>query len=87
MQPTECDAFGVRRIDETTARDGTTDRVRRACKLDVMNDADWSALAQRLGEEKEAGRRYDLVFGSNFMHMVPLCVPAAIVWINHSCWC
>ncbi|BGP26499.1 hypothetical protein Rt10032_c11g4548 [Rhodotorula toruloides] len=70
VQPTECDSFGVKRIDETTSREGMTDRVRRAVKLDVMDDEDWKEL-QRESADEEDGKRYELVFGSNFLHMVP----------------
>ncbi|KAK4336323.1 hypothetical protein RTBOTA2_005100 [Rhodotorula toruloides] len=70
IQPTECDSFGVKRINETVARDGA-ERVRRAIRVDVMSDGDWEGLGRRLREEEGEGKRYDLVFGSNFLHMVP----------------
>ncbi|BGP34171.1 hypothetical protein JCM10296v2_005986 [Rhodotorula toruloides] len=70
IQPTECDSFGVKRINETVSRE-RAERVRGAVRLDVMSDGDWEGLGRRLGEEEGEGKRYDLVFGSNFLHMVP----------------
>ncbi|BGO93731.1 hypothetical protein NBRC10512_006612 [Rhodotorula toruloides] len=70
IQPTECDSFGVKRIDQTVAREGA-ERVRAAVKVDVMSEGDWEGLGRKLREEEGEGKRYDLVFGSNFLHMVP----------------
>lgn len=39
-----------------------------------MSEGDWEGLGRKLREEEGEGKRYDLVFGSNFLHMVPLYV-------------
>ncbi|GAA5867143.1 hypothetical protein JCM3774_004408 [Rhodotorula dairenensis] len=85
VQPTECDEYGRERIDRAVT-DATTgqntqqggqgeSKVKRAKRLDVMNGQDWKALATSAAAAaaagEEAGDEYDLVFGSNFLHMIP----------------
>ncbi|GAA5986260.1 hypothetical protein JCM10908_006480 [Rhodotorula pacifica] len=74
IRPTECDDYGRERIDETVAaagrsegRRGVTEKIKRARRLDVMDGQDWQALA---GSTERSGA-YNLVFGSNFLHMIP----------------
>lgn len=86
VQPTECDLYGVRTIDETVHRaegEGKgpeslqRGKLRPAKKLDILDEADWEQLARPEQAERpgaNAGPLYDLVFGSNFLHMVPLSV-------------
>lgn len=78
IQPTECDEYGRDRIDRavssatgpSTERGDGASKVKRARRLDVMNDQDWQALAT--SESGAEPRAYDIVFGSNFLHMIPL---------------
>ncbi|GAA6048859.1 hypothetical protein JCM3770_003656 [Rhodotorula araucariae] len=70
-QPTECDSYGCRRIDETVLREGAVG-VRRAVEVDVMQREGWDALRVRLDEEAEIGdRAYDVVLAGNVVHMLP----------------
>ncbi|TKA53703.1 hypothetical protein B0A53_03745 [Rhodotorula sp. CCFEE 5036] len=81
IQPTECDEYGRERIDKTVAaaaaarakQDGqdrpliADDKIKGAKRLDVMNSQDWEAV----GTSGEPHGGYNLVFGSNFLHMIP----------------
>jgi hypothetical protein len=76
IQPTECDEYGCRAIDDMSEREGVRVQerkegeggVRRANRLDVLDKGDWERLSESLGGAEE---RYDLVVGSNFLHMIP----------------
>ncbi|KPV73717.1 uncharacterized protein RHOBADRAFT_45675 [Rhodotorula graminis WP1] len=70
-QPSECDDYGCRAVDETVEREGV-EGVRSAVRVDVMEDKGWDALRRRLDED-EGGENaaYDLVLGQNFIHMIP----------------
>lgn len=76
VQPTECDDYGCRAIDEMSEKEGVRVQegkeggggVRMAKRLDVLDDGDWERLSESL---EGADERYDLVVGSNFLHMIP----------------
>ncbi|GAA5961481.1 hypothetical protein JCM3765_003598 [Sporobolomyces pararoseus] len=76
IQPTECDSFNMKRIDETCeklrsneARDGG---VKEAVELDVMKEEDWERIETNCETIIEGGKgEYDLVIGHNFLHMIP----------------
>lgn len=67
FQPTECDEYNCTQVDQLVQEKSVGDRVKKARILDVEVDADWQKI-----EVPEGG--FDLVLGSNFIHMVPLCV-------------
>lgn len=80
IQPTECDEYGRERIDNSVAaaaracqegNDGplfAVDKIKRAKRLDIMDAQDWEAIAAASTEPHDG---YNLVFGSNFLHMIP----------------
>lgn len=78
VQPTECDKYGCEAIDETSRKEGVEENkeglgggrggVRKALRLDVLDQGDWDGLANSL---RERGKTFDLVIGSNFLHMIP----------------
>ncbi|GAA5942833.1 hypothetical protein JCM10213_002965 [Rhodosporidiobolus nylandii] len=79
LQPTECDEYGCAEVDRT-AREKSVQKaagekggVRKAVLLDVLEDDGWRAVEEALEKEESSGAkgRYDLVVGSNFLHMVP----------------
>ncbi|GAA6006204.1 uncharacterized protein JCM10292_000020 [Rhodotorula paludigena] len=70
LQPSECDEWGCERVDALVAQQqsgGERARVRKAVKVDVLDEGDWEALS---GKAKEEGT-FDLVLGQNFVHMIP----------------
>ncbi|GAA5883802.1 hypothetical protein JCM16303_002380 [Sporobolomyces ruberrimus] len=76
FQPTECDEFNRKRIDETCTEvrsqgKGAKGGVREAVQLDVMRDEDWENLAKLQRENDEVSNQFDLVIGHNFLHMIP----------------
>ncbi|GAA5917582.1 hypothetical protein JCM5296_007274 [Sporobolomyces johnsonii] len=87
IQPTECDDYNCRRIDQTCeavldvagkGREGVRGRVRRAIRLDVMEPEGWEGLkdslegkSEKAGAGEERSEVFDLVLGSNFFHMIP----------------
>lgn len=86
IQPTECDEYGTERINKSVAaaaaaresQDGqdrslvADNKIKGAKRLDVMNSQDWEAVGTSGGPQGG----YNLVFGSNFLHMIPLSVLA-----------
>ncbi|BGP42055.1 hypothetical protein JCM10450v2_006141 [Rhodotorula kratochvilovae] len=70
-QPTECDEYGCRKIDETVREEGT-EGVRDAVEVDVMQPQGWQALRERLDERGVEGENaYDMVLAGNVIHMLP----------------
>ncbi|GAA5899767.1 hypothetical protein JCM8208_004558 [Rhodotorula glutinis] len=70
-QPSECDEFGCKAVDERVRREGV-EGVKTAVRVDVMEDEGWDDLRRRLDEEEGAERaQYELVLGQNFIHMIP----------------
>lgn len=68
FKATEADAFAVGAINDHVRRSNVTN-VEEASVLDLLEESDWKAL--------EAGEgKYQVVFGINFLHMVP--------WYVHS---
>ncbi|GAA6015085.1 hypothetical protein JCM10207_008725 [Rhodosporidiobolus poonsookiae] len=45
--------------------------VRSARALNVLNEEHWAGLEEALKDESGEKKAYDVVFGSNFLHMVP----------------
>ncbi|GAA5832728.1 hypothetical protein JCM11251_005740 [Rhodosporidiobolus azoricus] len=80
IQPTECDEWGCEQIDEMVekekieigrqGKDGA--EVEKAVMLDVLEETGWKNLRAKAESAGEGERGlYDLVLGSNFLHMVP----------------
>ncbi|TNY22904.1 hypothetical protein DMC30DRAFT_414644 [Rhodotorula diobovata] len=71
-QPSECDDFGCRAVDETVRREGIENVVQEAVRVDVIEGEGWEALRRRLdGESDDVKEAFDLVLGNNFIHMIP----------------
>ncbi|GAA5889344.1 hypothetical protein JCM6882_000715 [Rhodosporidiobolus microsporus] len=79
VQPTECDEWGCAHIDETVRKEGVAvgeggkegGGVEKAVVLDVLEEEGWEALSAQIGvANEEKSGPYDLVIGSNFLHMV-----------------
>ncbi|SCZ89547.1 BZ3500_MvSof-1268-A1-R1_Chr1-1g01249 [Microbotryum saponariae] len=77
-QPTECDTFNCRLVDQKTQGVdlGSGKRIERCRRLDLLVEEDWEGLlADRRPDGAkgggESGEGWDLVLGHNFIHMVP----------------
>lgn len=64
FQPTECDEYGIEQVNQTCKADGCGGNIERCKRLDVLEEGDWKAL-------EVEGSKFDVVIGSNFLHMVP----------------
>ncbi|SGY92080.1 BQ5605_C038g11715 [Microbotryum silenes-dioicae] len=80
-QPTECDSFNCRLVDQKTQGVdlGRGKRIERCRRLDLLVEEDWEGLlADRTRDGTEVGGKsgegWDLVLGHNFIHMVPWLV-------------
>ena len=76
IQPTECDSFNVKRINETCEQvqwnETRASGVKEAIELDVMKEEDWKRVHTGCETSEENGEQFDLVIGHNFLHMIPL---------------
>jgi len=80
IQPTECDSFNVRRIDETCEEvrklgsdEAGKGGVKPALELDIMKEEDWERVSSAIKSPSGQGdEQFDLVIGHNFLHMIPL---------------
>ncbi|GAA5992922.1 hypothetical protein JCM5350_007803 [Sporobolomyces pararoseus] len=75
IQPTECDSFNVKRINETCEQvqwnETRASGVKEAIELDVMKEEDWKRVHTGCETSEENGEQFDLVIGHNFLHMIP----------------
>lgn len=84
ITPTEADSFGVGEIRQTVERANVGKRasggVREGVVLDFGEDVGWQELEKRV----EIEEKFDLVVGSNFLHMVewPRCAEAVFARVR-----
>lgn len=67
---TECDEYGLHRV-----RQANLDNMEAPMLLDLLEERHWAALESK-------ATVYDAIFGSNFMHMVPLQVAFRLEFRN-----
>ena len=81
FQPTECDEFNRGKINQTcrdVRRGKAEGGVREALELNVMEEDSWRKLRESQDGSQQGRRKYDLVIGHNFIHMLPLYVELSL---------
>ncbi|GAA5822021.1 hypothetical protein JCM10212_004658 [Sporobolomyces blumeae] len=74
--PTECDEFNVERINDKCSQLGSgpdqgPGKVTKAVVLDVLEPVTWTNLRNHLERVNGQGATFDVVYGHNFVHMIP----------------